>query len=116
MEVRDSVIRAIMTQMPEGAERYLTESNGDYKLSIHWKLKNDKNRPNKYSKTIVITIPQELVEDFPAYPCDLQESALNKIGIHIRNQLHNFDPDHDLPRGMPEPVENWYIAIEKLFG
>ncbi len=116
MDVKESVIGTIMKHMPNGAEHYVTPTSGDYKLSIHWKLHTDASRPNKYSKTIVITIPQELIEDFPSYPEALQKSALEKISQHIQASLSNFDPDHDSPRGKPEPVENWDIAIERLFG
>lgn len=116
MGTTNSVVATIMKQMPEHAEYYVTEVSGDSKLSIHWKLNNDPNRPNKYSKTIVITIPQELIEDFPAYHHDLQELAMNKIGQHIQNCLKSFNPDHNSQRGRPEPIENWDLAIERLFG
>lgn len=116
MDVKDSVVGTVMKYMPEGAEHYVTPTGGDYMLTIHWKLHTDASRPNKYSKTIIIAIPQELIEDFPSFPHELQESALEKIGQHIQNSLKDFDPDHDSPRGKPEPVVNWDIAIERLFG
>lgn len=116
MDIKDSVIGTIMKYMPDGSEHYVTPTSGDYKLTIHWKLHTDESRPNKYSKTIVITIPQELIEDFQSYPDDLQESALEKIGQHIQSSLKAFDPDHNSPRGKLEPVVNWDIAIDKLFG
>ena len=115
MDIRDSVVGEIMKHMPKGAEKYLTPTGGGFVLSVHWKLKNDPDRPNKYSKTVAIAIPLELIEDFPGYPENLQRSALDKIGQHIRERLNNFDPNHSAPRGVPEPVENWDISIERLF-
>lgn len=102
--------------MPEGAEKYLTPTSGGFVLSVHWKLKNDPDRPNKYSKTVAIAIPLELIEDFPSYPESLQSSALEKIGQHIKERLSSFDPNHNAPRGMLEPVEHLDISIARLFG
>ncbi len=48
-------------------------------LGVHWKLKNDPNRPNKYSKTIIVLLSSELLEDFPNYPQSMQDTALAKI-------------------------------------
>jgi hypothetical protein len=54
-----------MKHMPEHAERYVTETeSGGVVLSVHWKLNSDPNRPNKYSKTIIIRLSRELLEDF----------------------------------------------------
>lgn len=117
MNVGGSVVSEIMKKMPHNAEKYLTElSGGGFKLSIHWKLRNDPERPNKYSKTIVIDVPRELIEDFSAYPDHVQQEALRKIGDFVSSKLMAFDPDHNHPRGTLEPVENWSMSIERLFG
>jgi hypothetical protein len=116
VDISDSVVSEIMKHMPQGAEKYLTPTSGGFVLSVHWKLKNDSDRPNKYSKTVAIAIPLELIEDFPGYPENLQRSALEKIGQHIKERLSNFDPNHNTPRGMLEPVEHWDISIARLFG
>lgn len=115
MSASDSVVTEIMKQMPQGAEKYLTPEGGGFLLSVHWKLNNDPQRPNKYSKTITITIPRELIEDFPAYTNEMQSSALAMIGQHIGDRLKNFDPNHKSPRGSREPVEHWSISVEHLF-
>lgn len=116
MSASTTVVDEIMKHMPKDAEKYLVENGSGFTLSIHWKLKNDSERPNKYSKTIIIFIPQELIEDFPNYPSNLQQSALTKIGSYISGQLKVFDPNHDAPRYIQPPTETWAIPIERLFG
>lgn len=117
MSVAKSVVAEIMTQMPPSADKDLVSTDGEgFKLCIRWKLNNDPQRPNKYSKTIAIGIPRELIEDFPGYPEDMQRAALVKIGEYVGNKLKTFDPNHDSPRGVPEPVEHWILLTENIFG
>lgn len=117
MSISESVITEIMKQMPQTADKYLVPTGGDgFKLCIHWKLNNDPQRPNKYSKTIAIDVPRELIEDFPGYPEHMQRDALAKIGEYVSGKLKAFDPNHDSPRGVPEPVEHWTLLVENIFG
>jgi len=117
MTVNTTIIDEIMKNMPRDAEKYLIQNgSGSFTISVHWKLKNDPERPNKYSKTIAIFVPQELIEDFPNYPEHMQKSALSKLSTYISSQLNGFDPEHSSLRGFPEPVEQWNIPIEHLFG
>lgn len=117
MTIAESVIAEIMKHMPQGADKYLVSSGGDgFKLCIHWKLNNDPERPNKYSKTIAIQVPRELIEDFPGYPENMQNRGLAKIGTYIQGKLGTFDPNHNSPRGVPEPVEHWTLLVENIFG
>lgn len=116
MDVKELMIGAIMKHMPEDAEHCVTPSNRDYTLSIQWKLKNDPHRPNKYSKKIVIKIPGEIINDFPAHSETMQNLVLEGIEQQVRCFLKNFDPDHISPRGEPEPVECWLITYGQRFG
>jgi hypothetical protein len=115
MSVNNTIIAEIMKHMPTDAEKIVSESLGDYTLSIFWKLKNDSERPNKYSKTITIFIPRELIDDFSSYPVSMQQPALAKLNTYISNKLSNFNPDHDVPKYGHSPVEKWDLPIEQIF-
>lgn len=116
MTTGKNIIDEIMKHMPKSREMYVyNDGFSDVKLNIHWKLKNDPERPNKYSKTIVIVIPKELLEDFPYYPDHKQNSALSNISLYIKEKLNTFAPDHDAPRYQQPPTEQWVIPVENLF-
>lgn len=116
MSFRAPLIETILSQMPLHAEKYITEAGGgNFALSIYWKLNNDPQRPNKYSRTIAIIIARELLEDFDGYPSDVQESSLSKVRSFISSKLKQFDPDHNHPRWAPEPIEKWTLSIDDLF-
>jgi hypothetical protein len=110
-----TIINEIMKHMPPDAEKIVTGGLGDYTLSIFWKLKNDPERANKYSKTITIFIPRELIDDFSSYPVSMQQAALMKLSAYISNKLSNFNPDHDVPKYGHSPVEKWDLPIEQIF-
>lgn len=116
MSASTTVVDEIMKCMPKDAEKSQVQHGSCLALSIYWKLKNDPERPNKYSKTIVILIPKELIDDFPNYPSNMQQSALTKLASYISNQLKAFDPNHNAPRYIQPPTEKWVITIEDLFG
>ena len=117
MSVSDKIVKAVLALMPSNAEHYTTDSqfNGTV-LSIHWKLNNDPKRPNKYSKTLVISLSRELLDDFPNYSQPMQDAALAKIENSIRERLKKFDPDHTHSRLEHPPIVNWTISTEEIFG
>ena|SRR5689334_922321 len=117
MGISQKIIAAIMEQMPKNVQYSVTESDfSGAVLHVNWKLNNDTNRPNKASKTIVIFLTRELLEDFPDYPAQMQEDALKRIGASIRSRLKTFDPEHTASRYQEPPVVRWEINTEEIFG
>ena len=117
MGISDKIVEAVLKQMPAHAEHYQSQSAfAGTVISIHWKLKNDPSRPNKYSKTIIVFLSSELLEDFPNYPQSMQNAALGKIEGFIRDRLKTFDPDHTHSRYEQPPTEHWKILTEDIFG
>jgi hypothetical protein len=117
MEVKQKIVETIIDCMPSHAKKYLSENElSGVTLSVHWKLDNDPDRPNKYSKTIAIHMPQEFFEDFPGYPPEMQRAALSSIVSYISGKLKDFDPDHKVPKYSQPPVEEWELPLENIFG
>lgn len=117
MGTESAIVTEIMKHMPKGAEKYLVENGSSgFVLSVHWKLKDDPERPNRYSKTIVVFISRELLEDLPNYPASMQQSALQKISSWTAAKFKAFDPSHDVPKYLQPPSEQWTIPVDRLFG
>jgi hypothetical protein len=117
MGISTVIVSTVLNQMPQHASHYLTESEFDgTAISVHWKLNNDSKRPNKYSKTIVVFLSRELLDDFPNYPEPMQNAALAKIEDSIRRRLLGFNPDHSASRFEQPPTERWTISTEEIFG
>ncbi len=116
MGASERLVDAIMKRMPKNAEPYVTETEFEgVVLSNHWKLNNDPTRPNKYSKTIIIRLTRELLEDFPNYPESMQTTAVERIESWIGGQLSTFDPDHQTSRYQQPPRVEWTISSGDIF-
>ena len=116
MGVSKRLADAVMRKMPKNAELHETETEFEGTvLSIHWRLNNDPERPNKYSRTIIIRLTRELLEDFPNYPESMQETAVEKFESWIDGQLSAFDPDHKHSRYQQPPRIEWAISSGDIF-
>lgn len=75
------------------------DGNADYHVSNSWKLNNDSDRPNKRSKSLVITISQEALENYRDAPENSQIRAIEKLEEIVKARLNDFNPEHDAPWG-----------------
>jgi hypothetical protein len=117
MGISKKIVSVVMAQMPPNAIYDVVESEfSGAVLRVRWKLNNDPKRPNKASKTIVIFLTRELLEDFPDYPESMQETALQRIASSIRARLQTFEPDHTATRYQEPPAVHWEITTEEIFG
>lgn len=86
----------------------------DIDIVISWKLNNDKNRPNKRSKTIKIIITEEFFEDYRDNTEDKQKAAREGFKKYIKTKYENFEPDHDEQKYQPPPMEEWVQLTSDL--
>lgn len=93
---------------PLDARIEIEESN-DIAIKIVWKLSNDPERLNKRSRLIKIIISEEAVED-----CQDFDEASHKFKDIVLNRYSAFNPDHDNPREVGPPVEEWLISTNDL--
>lgn len=93
---------------PTKAEfRYLENPPVNHIIRVSWFLENDKSRPNKRSRLIVIRIPYETIEDYPDESEEDRNRADNRFESFIRAKFKNFNPDHDEPKGKSPEPEIW---------
>ncbi len=88
----------------------------DYSAEVSWELGNDPERPSKKSKTIVIIVSRETIDDYLTKSQARQNIDKKKLAAFIATHLHEFDPDHDNPVGVLSPEVEWIINSDVLNG
>jgi len=101
-------IELIRPLFPPDVKIETDEENG-FILRINWKLKNDRDRPNKPSRLIRVIISEEAIED-----CNNFNKAGSRFREVIENKLSTFNPEHDNPRDLGPPIEEWEISTFDL--
>jgi hypothetical protein len=97
-------IELIRPLFPKSA-RIEIDAGNDVVLRIDWKLGNDPDRPNKRSRLIRVTIPEEAIDD-----CTDVKTAGSRIKKIIQDKLSVFNPDHDTHKYASPPIEEWVIS------
>jgi|GEM_PF-1470164 len=109
MTIKDTLTEIVVSIMPSNAKIRVNHQIENYQANISWNLDNDPERPNKKSKTIILNVPDEVLQDILNLPEAQQQGALNKIQSYLRSNLEGFDPDHNEPYEMPSPSVTWVI-------
>jgi hypothetical protein len=98
---------------PENAELISTDSTDEFLVSASWKLNNDTKQPNKKSRTIVIQVPKETIDDY----CNKSEIRKihddEKLFNQVKEFLHFFNPNHNTP-AEEVPPEARLIACKSV--
>ncbi len=109
MSVEQTISQIMDSVFPAHAEIHINEQIESFQAGISWNLNNDPERPNKKSKTIILNISREVLEDLPNVPPAKQEECFEKISSYLQQRLSDFDPEHSAPYGQPAPAETWVI-------
>jgi hypothetical protein len=110
MSIREHTLQAIRAAMPPEAEIWVIPGIGEFTVGVSWKLNDDPERPNKRSKTISICVSDEAAEDFETASAVDQGAAYGRVAAFLSKKLATFDPQHNVPRHVPPPVERWVIT------
>ncbi|MHB1271915.1 MAG: hypothetical protein ACYCZD_03950 [Rhodanobacter sp.] len=102
-------IELLKPLFPPEAEICRRPSSGELVLVVDWKLKNDSVRPNKRSRKIIVQITHEIIEDYADGTDQHRRSEERRIAAAVKTQLNAFEPEHNSPRGTPEPEETWVL-------
>ncbi len=96
--------------LPETAELFVQDNDQQYLATFNWPITTDPARPHKRSKTVVLKIHQMAMKDLGEIGNKREAKTLIDLETYFKNQLHLFEPDHDSPKGHPEPVEKWEVT------
>jgi hypothetical protein len=86
----------------------------DFEVKVQWIITTDQSRPKKPSKILRIIFPGETIDDYQKNP-GLQKRADEKIIQLIKQNLENFELDHDNPRSATAPVVEWVISTNVIY-
>lgn len=100
---------------PKNVDISVREGSGSAIVAvISWRLGNDAARPNKRSTEISLVIDGRVTNLFLSASEDRLpklDDALRKV---MRNRLHDYREDYDLPKGKASPAFKIHIGIEDL--
>lgn len=82
---------------PDDALLTSSDAADDFLLYASWKLNNDPKRPNKRSRTVVIEVPQNTIDDYLEKSKTRQLDDDQKLYLQVKEFIHLFNPDHDTP-------------------
>lgn len=109
MSIEETISQIVGSVFPANAEVHINKQIESFQAGISWNLNNDPERPNKKSKTIILNISHEVLEDLPNVSPSKQEECFERISSYLQQRLSDFDPDHSAPYGQPAPTETWVI-------
>ncbi|MDW3094623.1 MAG: hypothetical protein R8G33_03015 [Gammaproteobacteria bacterium] len=87
---------------PENALLTSNSQSNDFLVTASWKLNNPKYSGKK-SRTVVIEVPQETVNDYSKKSETRQIYDDQKLYKQAKEFLHLLNPDHDTPSDKPPP-------------
>ena len=116
----NTITETLTELLPEDAELFVQDSKNQYLATFNWPIDSDPERPHKRSKTVLLKINEIAMRDLGEVGNKLEAKALIDLETYLKNQLQLFKPDHNNPKGKPEPIEKWeisslhFLTIQKL--
>ncbi len=105
-----TITETLVELLPNDVELMVNRGQEEYIARFNWPLSNDPTRPFKRSKTVLLKIHENAMRDFQAIGNKNEAKALIDLETYLKNRIHLFQPDHNSPKGHPEPVEKWEIG------
>ena len=114
LAISEELVDAIKESFPSHAEFnfWVDHLRDACIIRICWKLNNDKDRPNKFSRIILIVISREAIEDSDYK--NRKQLVLEKFKSFIQENYKSFIPNHDAPRYQSPPTEEWLLDNKGL--
>lgn len=104
------ITETLIELLPDDTELFVQENDYQYLATFNWPITNDPNRPHKRSKTVILKIHQMAMDDLKNIGNKRAAKILIDLETYFKNQLHLFEPNHNSPKGHPEPVEKWEVT------
>ena len=115
MSLEEQILQAIKAAMPADAEILIVPHGIEsLRVDVSWKLNNDPERPSKMSKTILICVSHEALQDFARASTANQGDVYNRVLVFLSAKLAQFNPQHNAPKHESPPVEKWVITSAVL--
>lgn len=102
--------RFVKQLFPRDAAFVFFREGGDLHIRVSWKLKSDPDRPNKSSRSIIIRISHEALDDYLYVDHPRRRLAERKLVAFLKSNLRSFNPEHSVPRGKTPPEVEWLVS------
>lgn len=89
------------------------EVAGGCVISAAWRL--GANRMDNWSREIRLLIPPEVMERYGKLNEKGKVKASANLVSYVRLKIGSFNPEHDRPRFMLPPVDEWRLAFDDIF-
>lgn len=109
LSIGDELINSVKDQFPSHAEfsSIVNPLRHSFVANIHWKLGNDRARPNKSSRIMQVIISDEVIDDSQYDSC--QVNVKERFVKYITSKNNQFNLEHDEQYGNSPPVEEWLV-------
>jgi len=105
-----TITETLIELLPPDAELIVRDNQSQYLATFNWPIKTDPDRPYKRSKNVSLKIHEMAIRDLREVGNKLEAKTLIDLETYFKNQLHLFEPNHNSPKGHPEPTEKWEVA------
>jgi len=105
-----TITETLADLLPSDVELIVNKEQQAYVAHFNWPIDTDPFRPHKRSKTVLLKIHENAMRDLLEVGNKLEAKTLIDLETYLKNQLQKFQPDHNRPKGQPEPVEKWEIG------
>ena len=105
-----TITETLSDLLPSDVELIVNPEINEYIAKFNWPIHTDPDRPYKRSKTVILKIHENAMIDFSHVGNKLEAKTLIDLETYLRNQLYQFSPDHNRPKGQPEPSVKWEIG------
>ena len=109
------IINTIQSVMPSESVFDVHDTTKGVQINVCWPLKNDEMRPNKMSKTILIRVTMEVINDLANVTDSQRQQAYKKLSGYLNELLSKFEPDHNTSRFAETPSVVWDITTSVIF-
>ena len=111
-----TITETLLDILPKNAVLKVEDNQTEYLARFDWPITNDPDRPHKRSKTVKLKIYENAIRDLIEVGNKVEAKTLIDLETYFKNQLSQFEPDHDTPKGKFEPIEKWEVASLHFLG
>jgi len=111
-----TITETLLEILPKKAVLKVENNKKEYLAQFDWPITADPDRPHKRSKRVKLIIHENAIRDLLEVGNKLEAKTLIDLETYFKNQLSQFEPDHNTPKGQFEPVEKWEVASLHFIG
>lgn len=111
--VSEQVLDIVRPVFRPGTAIQGAEAAGGCVISASWRLGN--HRMDNWSREIRLLIPPAVAERYGKLNEKGKAKANANLVSFVRLKLDAFRPEHDRPRYLLPPVEEWPVAFDDIF-